>query len=120
MVVDAHRGGAHHDRGLVRAGRVEPAQRRPRERPPDHAIRRADRARRARAARSDPGGPGVARKPGHPGRRAASFSSEEQLLSMVDEATELDVLEEEDRELIHSIFEFNETVVREVMVPAPT
>lgn len=52
-----------------------------------------------------------------PGRRAASFSSEEQLLSMVDEATELDVLEEEDRELIHSIFEFNETVVREVMVP---
>ncbi|HWR84765.1 MAG TPA: hemolysin family protein [Rhodoglobus sp.] len=49
--------------------------------------------------------------------RAASFSSEEQLLSMVDEATELDVLEEDDRELIHSIFEFNETVVREVMVP---
>ena len=41
-----------------------------------------------------------------PGRRAAavSFSSEEQLLSMVDEATELDVLEEDDRELIHSIF----------------
>jgi len=52
-----------------------------------------------------------------PGRRAASFSSEEQLLSMADEATELDVLEEDDRELIHSIFEFNETVVREVMVP---
>ncbi|BDZ46645.1 hypothetical protein GCM10025866_25540 [Naasia aerilata] len=36
---------------------------------------------------------------------------------MVDEATELDVLEEDDRELIHSIFEFNETVIREVMVP---
>jgi CBS domain containing-hemolysin-like protein len=36
---------------------------------------------------------------------------------MVDEATELDVLEEGDRELIHSIFEFNDTVVREVMVP---
>lgn len=53
--------------------------------------------------------------PGRP--RAASFSSEEQLLSMVDEATELDVLEEDDRELIHSIFEFNDTVVREVMVP---
>jgi CBS domain containing-hemolysin-like protein len=53
-----------------------------------------------------------------PGRNAApTFSSEEQLLSMVDEATELEVLEEEDRELIHSIFEFNETVVREVMVP---
>ena len=50
-------------------------------------------------------------------RRIATFSSEEQLLSMVDEATELDVLEEDDRELIHSIFEFNDTVVREVMVP---
>lgn len=53
-----------------------------------------------------------------PGRsKTASFSSEQQLLSMVDEATELDVLEEDDRELIHSIFEFNDTVVREVMIP---
>ncbi|MEA9985327.1 hemolysin family protein [Subtercola sp. RTI3] len=53
-----------------------------------------------------------------PGRAAtATFSSEEQLLSMVDEATELDVLEEDDRELIHSILEFNDTVVREVMIP---
>jgi CBS domain containing-hemolysin-like protein len=49
--------------------------------------------------------------------RTATFSSEEQLLSMVDEATELDVLEEDDRELIHSIFEFSDTVVREVMIP---
>jgi CBS domain containing-hemolysin-like protein len=53
--------------------------------------------------------------PGRP--RTVTFSSEQQLLSMVDEATELDVLEEEDRELIHSIFEFNQTVIREVMVP---
>ena len=53
--------------------------------------------------------------PGRP--EAITFSSEEQLLSMVDEATEHDVLEEDDRELIHSIFEFNDTVVREVMVP---
>ncbi|MGI9824775.1 hemolysin family protein [Agromyces sp. Marseille-Q5079] len=53
-----------------------------------------------------------------PGRiRFAGVSSEEQLLSMVDEATELDVLEEGDRELIHSIFEFNDTVAREVMIP---
>jgi CBS domain containing-hemolysin-like protein len=29
----------------------------------------------------------------------------------------MDVLEEDDRELIHSIFEFNDTVVREVMIP---
>lgn len=49
--------------------------------------------------------------------RSAGFSSEEQLLSMVDEATEQDVLEQDDRELIHSIFEFNDTFVREVMVP---
>lgn len=53
--------------------------------------------------------------PGRP--RAATFSSEEQLLSMVDEATELEVLDEVDRELIHSIFEFSDTVVREVMIP---
>lgn len=53
--------------------------------------------------------------PGRP--RTVSFSSEEQLLSMVDEATAQDVLEEDDRELIHSIFEFNDTVVREVMIP---
>jgi CBS domain containing-hemolysin-like protein len=53
--------------------------------------------------------------PGRP--RTATFSSEEQLLSMVDEATELEVIEEDDRELIHSIFEFSDTVVREVMIP---
>ena len=53
--------------------------------------------------------------PGRP--KTTSFSSEEQLLSMVDEATELEVLEEEDRELIHSIFEFSDTVVREIMIP---
>ena len=54
--------------------------------------------------------------PGRP-RTQQTFSSEEQLLSMVDEATEADVLEEGDRELIHSIFEWGDTVVREVMIP---
>jgi CBS domain containing-hemolysin-like protein len=53
--------------------------------------------------------------PGRP--RASTFTSEEQLLSMVDEATELDVLEQDDRELIHSIFEWGDTVAREVMIP---
>ncbi|MCI2958775.1 hemolysin family protein [Agromyces atrinae] len=53
-----------------------------------------------------------------PGRVAVGgFDTEEQFLSLVDEATEQDVLEEDDRELIHSIFEFNETVVRAVMIP---
>ncbi|MCR8670333.1 hemolysin family protein [Agrococcus sp. HG114] len=55
-----------------------------------------------------------------PGRqRETAFATEAQLLSMVDAAAESDVLEDDDRELIHSIFEFNETLVREVMVPRP-
>lgn len=53
--------------------------------------------------------------PGRP--KTQTFSSEEQLLSMVDEAAEADVLEEDDRELIHSIFEWGDTVIREVMIP---
>jgi len=44
------------------------------------------------------------------------LTSEEQLRSLVDEATHQDVLEEEDRELLHSVFEFGDTIVREVMV----
>lgn len=55
-----------------------------------------------------------------PGRqRAHAFANESQLLSMVDEATSRELLEEEERELIHSVFEFGETTVREVMVPRP-
>jgi len=53
--------------------------------------------------------------PGRPG--SGVFTSEEQLLSMVDEAVRHDVLEDDERELIHSIFEWNDTVVREVMIP---
>ncbi len=53
--------------------------------------------------------------PGRPG--SGSFTSEEQLLSMVDEAVRHDVLEDDERDLIHSIFEWNDTVVREIMVP---
>ncbi|MFV0320613.1 MAG: hemolysin family protein [Microbacterium sp.] len=53
--------------------------------------------------------PGVARH--------ASFSSEEQLLSMVDEAASQDLIEEDDRELIHSVFDFTDQFVRGVMVP---
>lgn len=49
--------------------------------------------------------------------RGASFASEEQLLDMVDEAASHDLIEEDDRELIHSVFEFTDTIVREVMVP---
>ncbi|MDZ8275929.1 hemolysin family protein [Microbacterium aquimaris] len=49
--------------------------------------------------------------------RGASFASEEQLLSMVDEAASRDLIEEDDRELIHSVFDFTDRFVRELMVP---
>jgi CBS domain containing-hemolysin-like protein len=52
-----------------------------------------------------------------PGGRSASFTTEEQLLSMVDEAASNDLIEEDDRELIHSVFDFTDTYVRAVMVP---
>ncbi|MFM6974164.1 MAG: hemolysin family protein [Agromyces sp.] len=52
-----------------------------------------------------------------PGRRRIGVSSERELLSVVDQATESDVLEEDDRQLIRSVLEFDDTVVRSVMVP---
>ena len=52
-----------------------------------------------------------------PGRPVGGpLTSEEQLRSLVDEAAQFDVLEAEDRELLHSVFEFGDTIVREVMV----
>jgi CBS domain containing-hemolysin-like protein len=45
--------------------------------------------------------------------------SESELLAMADVAMEEDVIETHERELIHSIIEFGDTVVREVMVPRP-
>ncbi|MCH6229694.1 hemolysin family protein [Microbacterium sp. CFH 31415] len=49
--------------------------------------------------------------------RGASFASEEQLLSIIDEAAENELIEQDDRELIHSVFDFTDTFVRAVMVP---
>lgn len=43
--------------------------------------------------------------------------SEEELLAMADAALEEDVIETEERALIHSIISFGDTVAREVMVP---
>jgi CBS domain containing-hemolysin-like protein len=43
--------------------------------------------------------------------------TESELLAMADVAVEGEVIETEERELIHSIIEFGDTVVREVMVP---
>lgn len=48
--------------------------------------------------------------------RHSTVSSEEQLLSMVDAAAEEEVLGEDDRDLIHSVFDFSDRLVREVMV----
>ncbi|MDP4688240.1 MAG: CNNM domain-containing protein, partial [Pontimonas sp.] len=46
----------------------------------------------------------------------ATVTSENQFRNWVDEATERDMLEEEDRELLHSVFDFGDTIVREIMV----
>ena len=53
------------------------------------------------------------------GLERGPFVSEEELLAMADVAVEEEVLESEERALIHSIIEFGDTVVREVMVPRP-
>jgi CBS domain containing-hemolysin-like protein len=45
--------------------------------------------------------------------------TESELLAMADVALEDEVIETEERQLIHSIIEFGDTVVREVMVPRP-
>jgi len=56
-----------------------------------------------------------------PGRglRRGPFVTEEEILTMADVAAQESSIETEERELIHSIFEFGDTVVREVMVPRP-
>ena len=48
-----------------------------------------------------------------------SAVTESELLAMADVAVEDDVIETEERALIHSIIEFGDTIVREVMVPRP-
>ena len=53
------------------------------------------------------------------GLRGGPFVTEDDLLTMADVAAQEASIETEERELIHSIFEFGDTVVREVMVPRP-
>jgi CBS domain containing-hemolysin-like protein len=54
-----------------------------------------------------------------PGRgfRDGPFSSEAELRELVDLAEERQVIESDEREMIHSVFELGDTFVREVMVP---
>jgi putative hemolysin len=56
--------------------------------------------------------------PGH-GLKEGPFVTEDDLRTMADVAADEEVIEREERRLIHSIFEFGDTVVREVMVPRP-
>jgi CBS domain containing-hemolysin-like protein len=54
-----------------------------------------------------------------PGRgfREGPFSSEVELRELVDMAQERGVVDEDEREMIHSVFELRATIAREVMVP---
>jgi len=51
------------------------------------------------------------------GMRSGPFTTEADILTMADVAAQEDSIEPEERELIHSIFDFGDTVVREVMLP---
>jgi CBS domain containing-hemolysin-like protein len=53
------------------------------------------------------------------GLREGPFVSEEEIRAMAEAGSEEGAIEEEEKELIHSIFEFGDTVVREVMTPEP-
>jgi CBS domain containing-hemolysin-like protein len=56
-----------------------------------------------------------------PGRgfREGPFNSEAELRDLVDLAEERSVIEADERQMIHSVFELGDTLVREVMVPRP-
>jgi CBS domain containing-hemolysin-like protein len=56
-----------------------------------------------------------------PGRglKEGPFVTEEEIRSMAEVGSEEGAIEEEEKDLIHSIFEFGDTVVREVMTPRP-
>jgi len=53
------------------------------------------------------------------GLREGPFVSEEEIRSMAEVGSQEGAIEEEEKEMIHSIFEFGDTVVREVMTPQP-
>ena len=53
------------------------------------------------------------------GFRDGPFTSEAELRDLVDLAEERRLIEDEERQMIHSVFELGDTIVREVMVPRP-
>jgi len=53
------------------------------------------------------------------GLKEGPYITEQELRASAEVASEEGVIEEGEKELIHSIFEFGDTIVREVMVPRP-
>ena len=53
------------------------------------------------------------------GFRQGPYSSEAELRELVDMASTSGVVDEDERKMIHSVFELGDTLVREVMVPRP-
>ncbi|MEV6791193.1 hemolysin family protein [Streptomyces sp. NPDC051320] len=51
------------------------------------------------------------------GFRKGPFASEAELRSMVDLAEQASLIEDDERRMVHSVFELGDTLVREVMVP---
>jgi CBS domain containing-hemolysin-like protein len=51
------------------------------------------------------------------GFREGPFASQTELRELVDLAGDSDVIEDDERAMIHSVFEFGDTIVRELMVP---
>ncbi len=51
------------------------------------------------------------------GFKSGPFSTEAEFRDMVDQASESGFVEESEREMIHSVFDLGETLVRELMVP---
>jgi len=51
------------------------------------------------------------------GFKSGPFANEEELRDLVDQAHESGLVEESEHEMIHSVFELGETLVRELMVP---
>src|SRR5207248_8463247 len=51
------------------------------------------------------------------GYREGPFASEAELRALVDLAEKDDLIEDDERRMVHSVFELGDTIVREVMVP---
>jgi CBS domain containing-hemolysin-like protein len=51
------------------------------------------------------------------GYKSGPFANEEELRDLVDQAHERGLVEEDEHEMIHSVFELGDTLVRELMVP---